>query len=913
MHRRNIIRSIALGILSPRSFIKTGKKSPFRKSAPDRSTTAERSSPAIGSPVEKGSSPDSASPLIPPHPDERLFFARPGQYWNSQAMHIGNGYLGLSFLGGVVEEVFSITEKSLWTGGPGEKKDYFYGIKKGGREYLPEIRKLILSDQVENLKQADKLVEEHFWGEEAGYGHFSAFGRLSVLFDHGAANNKDTPDYKDTPNGKEIAGDPAAPDYRNYMRSLDLSESIARVQYEAGGVRYLREYFCSYPDKVAVMRFSSGKQASLSFRLKWKVFQKDHTIAFEKNVFQLSGTINGNKRRYCLKMQLLYSQGEVSLQGEELVFSNAGPVTILLTAATEYKPVPPLYNGADPDAMTQGWIDQAKSRTFDILKSRHVTDYRRLYDRTRLTLPARNLSKTSSSGEPSPAQGTAAACELLPTNERWERYKKLKTGDPGLKVLYFNLGRYLLISSSRPGSLPANLQGAWNMVEAAPWSGNYQSNINVQLNYSGACSTGLSECMDPYIDWIKGLVVPGKAVAKEYYGSEGWVSHPIGNIWGYCAPGFGAEWGMYPAGAAWHCHFIWKKFAYSRDHVYLERTGYPVLKEASAFWLRNLVEYKGWLISGPSGSAEHGAFLSDGKLIASGSSYGADVINIPGNFQDIEMIRELFDHTIEAAALLKTDQAFSDQLKVAHGRLMPFKIGRYGQLQEWEEDIDTPGCNHRHIAHLYAVWPAQQISPFANMTGPVKPVNAEWVAAAKKALELRGEDRNYKNLPHKDIFTAANWSLALRMACWIRLQEAERAGKIFTQLVTEAGFENLLTFQQTPAAFTGSLKEQPDVYYFSTPEGSWTPVWQIDASLAIPGLLTEMLLQSYEDHLFLLPALPADWPEGKITGIRAEGNLSVDMEWNNGKVTTYRVSSPAPRKIRVHVNGETKELLTSLL
>jgi alpha-L-fucosidase 2 len=386
---------------------------------------------------------------------------------------------------------------------------------------------------------------------------------------------------------------------------------------------------------------------------------------------------------------------------------------------------------------------------------------------------------------------------------------------------------------------------------------------------------------------------------------------------GYCAPGFGAEWGMYPAGAAWHCHFVWKKFAYSRDRGYLEQTGYPILKEAATFWLQNLVEYQGWLITAPSGSAEHGAFLVDGKLQASGSSYGADVINIPGNFQDIEMIRELFSNTIEAATLLKTDEAFADKMKTARDRLMPFKTGQYGQLQEWAEDIDTADCNHRHIAHLYAVWPAKQISPLAGAASltnpadpanpaaaPANPANPALVSAAKKALELRGEARNYKNLPHKDIFTAANWSLGLRMACWIRLQDAERANKIFTTLITEAGFENLLTFQQTPVQFTASLKGQEDVYYFTTPEGSWTPVWQIDASLAIPGFITEMLLQSYGDHLFLLPALPEEWPEGQVKGIRAEGNLSVDIEWKKRKVTKYKVSSPTPGKIHVHVNGE---------
>lgn len=779
--------------------------------------------------------------------NEKIWFNYPGKYWNSQSIHIGNGSLGLSFLGGVSEEIFSITEKTLWTGGPGEYKDYHYGIVPGGKEHLSKIRELTLSNKIENLKEADNLIKSSFLGNDKGYGHFSAFGRLSILFNH---TNE-----------------------QKYTRSLDLTSAIANVQYEIDGIGYKREYYCSYPDKVAVFNFSSTAKKKISFTLRWNVFQENHQISLKDNILQLSGKINGNNRNFCLKMHLDCPGGKVYLNGQDVIVEGADTASIILAAATEYLPIAPLYNGADPFKITEERIISARNKP---LKNRHIEDYQRLYNRVKLNV----------TGQP--------AAESLPTNERWKNYAA-KNADPGLKVLYFNLSRYLLISGSRPGALPANLQGGWNMFEAAQWAGNYQSNINVQLNYSGASATNLAECMLPYIDWINGLVKPGTEVAKEYYNSEGWVSHSIGNIWGYAAPGFEIEWGMYPAAAAWHCHFIWKHFVYSQDKNYLKESGYPTMKGAALFWLQNLVEYKGHLVTAPSGSAEHGAFIENGKLFATGSSFDQDILNVPCNFQDIEMVHELFTNTIKAGEILNTDPTFTNRLKEARDKLMPLKIGQYGQLQEWEEDIDTPGCNHRHIGHLYGLWPAKQITPDTK----------ELATAAKQTLNMRGEERNYKNIPHTDIHTAGNWSLGLRSLCWLRLHDAEKANKIFTQIISDAGFENLLTFQQVPVKDTSAK----DLEFIKRPEGSWIPVWQIDTSMAISGLIAEMLLSCNEDGLLtLLPALPDEWPSGKIQGLKAEGGFTVDIEWKNKKVTNYKIYADKPRQVKVQINGEIKNL-----
>jgi alpha-L-fucosidase 2 len=777
-------------------------------------------------------------------PNETIWFKNPGKYWNSQSMHIGNGFLGLTFLGGVQQESFSITDKTLWTGGPGEYKEYNYGIKPGGKDYLPAIRNLITTNQVDSLKEADKTVREHFVGDDKGYGHFSAFGKLYLNFPH---------DH-----------------YKNYIRKLDLSTAVADIQYDVDGVTYKREYFCSYPDKLAAFKFSSSSKNKLSFTLKWDSFQQEHQVSFVDNVFQLSGLVNGNNRKFCVKMQINCEGGKAYLKGDELIIENADTVTINTAAATEYMPVAPHYNGADPYQLTTDVIKAAG--TYDQLKQRHIKDYRGLYDRVSLKVKPDNTA------------------ELLPSNERRKKYTGQNT-DRGLKVLYFNLSRYLLISSSRPGSLPANLQGGWNMFEAAQWAGNYQSNINVQLNYNGACAANLAECQVPYLDWIKGLVKPGTAVAKAYYNTEGWVSHSIGNIWGYAAPGFEIEWGMYPAAAAWHCHFIWKHFLYTQDKNYLQTSAYPIMKGAALFWLQNLVEYKGHLITAPSGSAEHGAYIKDGKLFATGSSFDQDVIDVPCNFQDIEMVYELFSNTIKAGEILNTDPKFIADIKTARSKLMPLKIGQYGQLQEWEDDIDTPECNHRHIGHLYALWPGTQINTETTALA----------AAAKKTLDMRGDERNDKNIPHKDIHTGGNWSLGLRSICWTRLRDAERANKIFTKIITDTGFDNMLTFLHVPM----KQKEIKDIETVSTPDGNYNLVWQVDTSLAMSGLIADMLLTTNEEGLItLLPALPSEWPEGKISGLRAEGGFTVNIEWKNGMVTKYKVVADTPKKVEVVVNGK---------
>ena len=770
--------------------------------------------------------------------NQRLWFDYPAEHWNSQALHIGNGSLGASFYGGIEEERFEITEKSMWTGGPGENPDYRYGIRPGGKEYVKQIRNAIVSGDV---AKSDLLGRRHFTGDYAGFGSLSMVGTLRVAFDdHEGACSE-------------------------YVRELDLSKSLSRVSYRIGGRGYHREYFCSYPDRVMVMRFAASQPGTLGFGLRHDLTQKPGVVETVGNEMRISGAIDGNNRRYCVKIKVISEGGSVAAQDGHLTVTGADAAVVIYAAATEYLPSPPDYKGADPDAITRSRVDTAAEKGYAELKKAHVADYRRLYDRVKLTMPGDFES------------------EKQPTNKRWEALKSGYIDDTGLEVLLFNLGRYLIVSASRPGTLPSHLQGAWNGFAKAPWNGNYQSNINLQEMYWPCGPVDLLECQQAYIDWIGGLVVPGREVAREYYGTEGWVSHTTGNIWGYAAPGAGINWGLFPAGATWHCQHVWEQYAFSMDQTYLKDRAYPIIKEAAQFWLANLVPYEGRLISAPTVSAEHGVQQKDGKYID--PTVGADAgrprdgsvirYTIPGAFQDIEMIHDLFTHAIEAADVLGVDREFRDRVAETRERLLPLRIGRYGQLQEWALDVDSPRDHHRHIAHLYAVHPGRMIHP------SLTPDLAE---AAKISLEMRGDGFGGPKWP----YSGGNWARTWRIWCWARLLDGDRAHRIFKEMVVEQGFENLMTFQQVPG----------------------TDRMQVDGSMSTPGFMAEMLMQSHLGEIHLLPALPVAWPEGDLKGLCARGGFVVDMNWRNGQLEQAEIRSKVGGQCKVRYGDKLVELAT---
>lgn len=775
-------------------------------------------------------------------PNECLWYQSPGKDWNSQALHLGNGWMGVSFFGDVQKEIFTLGEKSLWTGGPGDTTNNTYGIRPGGKDHIAEIRRLIVGGKI---TEADALYKKTMFGNFGGYGSLTSVGNLELNFEDQSGV------------------------VSNYVRQLDLNKAIGSVSYKVDNIGYHREYFCSYPARALVMRVTSDKRGALSFDIGVNPFHKKRnpvtTVLPERGLWELSGNIDDNNRPYRVKVRVVADGGSlVAGDGQRLRVKGANAATIFYTVATDYEPNPPLYRGADPEAITAGVLKKLEGRDYPSIRAEHVADYQRLYLRAQLNL-----------------DGGRTEREALPTDERWKYYSQHDYADLGFQELAFNFGKYLLISSSRPGSLPDGLQGAWLEKGRALCSGNYQMNINIPLIYMPGNVLGLSECNEPFMKWIEDLVIPGRAVAKAYYGTSGWVSHATGNIWGFAAPGVDIEWGAFPGGAAWTCRHVWEQYEFTQDTAALKAHFYPVMKEAAQFWLENLTEYQGSLIAIPSTSAEQRS--PKGFLLPS--------------MMDPILIRDLFGNVIKASEILGVDSEFRDRLAKARARLVPLKIGRLGQLQEWIEDVDDPNCTHRHFMHMMAVHPAQQINAHTDIA---------LADAARVTMNIRGDSNHAQMLApsFKDIkctclhagkqidpWAGGNWSRSWKCWIWARLLDGNRAQRIACEMLGEVGCENMCTYQ---------------------PLGTNKPM-QLDGSVTTPGFMAEMLMQSQNGEIELLPALPAAWPSGKVTGLRARGGFIVDLSWKDGKLAEYHIRSSQPRDVTVRIGNTTKVVRSETL
>ncbi|MEG1934428.1 MAG: glycoside hydrolase N-terminal domain-containing protein, partial [Rikenellaceae bacterium] len=625
----------------------------------------------------------------------------------------------------------------------------------------------------------------------------------------------------------------------NYLRGLDLEHSIGFVEYDKGNVHFNREYFCSYPDKVIALHLSADKQGSINTSISQDLLYHATSIQWEKgNELIAQGVITASGLKYCVRIKVLKQGGEISYKAGKITIAKANEATILYTVSTEYDAKSTNFKGANPFAETDKNMKIAASQSYETLKNKHISDYQALFGRVSFTLKG------------------DAKLESLPTDQRVTQLKKGTIDDSALKTLYFNFGRYLLISASRPGTLPSTLHGVWNDKPKGSWSANYQSNINIQEMYWAAGSTQLTECQEAYIDWIEGLVEPGRKVAQAYYGTGGWVSHATGNIWKYASPGYDLLWGLYPTGSAWHCLHLWEQYAYTGNKKYLKEKAYPIMKEAAQFYLENLMEYEGKLVMTPSSSAEHGIEVVDGKPVEYTTRNGEDGTNMNylyPSFQDIEMIHVLFTHVVAASKALNVDIDFRHKILSARNQLMPLKIGKYGQLQEWVIDADNPRDHHRHIAHIYGVYPADMITPFDT---------PELAAAAKKSLKMRGDGMMLDRWPH----TGGGWSATWRIACWTRLLDGDHSIRIFNQLISDTGSGNLFTTQRDKM--------------------------MVDSPMATPGLFAEMLMQSHREVIHLLPALPTEWPEGEIKGLQARGGYKINLRWKYGHLIQAEILVP---------------------
>ncbi len=625
-------------------------------------------------------------------------------------------------------------------------------------------------------------------------------------------------------------------DYENYYRELDLERAVVKINYTQNGINYQREIFTSHPDKVMVARFSADKPGQISFSCTldrpeyFETYIEDQQLVMSGSLIDGKG---GTNLEYMARLKAINKGGEVAYNGSQLVVRNADEVVLLLTASTDYQLDYPEYKGRDYKTITAKNIDAAASKSYADLLKAHLEEYQSYFNRVELDL--------------TPVEFTP-----VPTDERIAMFKDSKT-DPHLVELMFQYGRYLLISSSRPGSLPANLQGVWTNKIQSPWNGDYHTDVNVQMNYWPAEVTNLSEIQLPLFDLIESLVEPGTQTAEVQYGNSGWVVHPITNVWGYTSPGEMASWGMHTGASAWISTHIAEHYRYTGDKEFLQRM-YPVLKGAVEFYLDWLVEdpETGKLVSGPAVSPENTFIAPDGSRcqISMGPTH------------DQEVIWQLFTDFLYASKELDKEGAFVDKVAKSLGNLAGPQIGSDGRLMEWAHEFPEVEPGHRHISHLFAVHPGDQINLYQT---------PNLAAAAKKSLDYRIE--------HGGGHTG--WSAAWLISQYARLDEAEKAKESLITVLSKSTSYNL--FGQHPP-------------------------FQMDANFGTTAGIAEMLLQSHAGVIHLLPALPSDWPDGKVNGLRARGGFTIDISWRDGKLVQAKIKADRDSEASILYAGKTKQI-----